>query len=108
MEETRFMYKGAEVVVKEDHPRATITVNKREFKATHHHPPVGLSMWMCDEAYFMSPDLTELARHFVDYGYMFDSPGRIVVPGGHDASGHGGNPGHVASKPRSRKTGTGG
>jgi hypothetical protein len=24
-----------------------------------------------------------LARHFVDYGYMFNAPGRIVVPGGH-------------------------
>ena len=37
----------------------------------------GLAMWMCDEAYFMSPDLKELAKHFADYGYMFDDPNRM-------------------------------
>ena len=36
-------------------------------------------MWMCEEAYFASPDIKELARHSADYGYMFDDPGPVVV-----------------------------
>ena len=35
-------------------------------------------MWMCEEAYFGAFDLIDLARHFADYGYMFDDPNRIV------------------------------
>ena len=88
MTETRFMYKGIEVIVQDDHPNGTVIVGKRKFKVSHHHAESGLSMWACDEAYFMSPDLKELAKHFVDYGYMFDAPGRVIVPGGHDSSGH--------------------
>jgi hypothetical protein len=79
-----FMYKGKTITISEGHPDAVITVDGREFACHHHHPEGdGLSMWMCDEAYFASPDIEELARHFADYGYMFDHPGRIVV----DASG---------------------
>ena len=88
MKETRFMYKGKEVTVQDNHPEGTVIVGKRKFKVSHHHMG-GLAMWMCDEAYFASPDLMELARHFVDYGYMFDAPGRIIVPGGHGDAEHG-------------------
>ena len=28
---------------------------------------------------FRLADIKELARHFADYGYMFDDPGRVVV-----------------------------
>lgn len=87
MKETRFKYRGADVIVQDDHPNGTVIVGKRKFKVSHHHAG-GLAMWMCEEAYFATPDLMELARHFVDYGYMFDSPGRIVVPGGHAEAEH--------------------
>lgn len=108
MKETRFMYKGVEVIVQDDHPDGTVTVGKRKFKVSHHHTPSGLQMWVCDEAYFTSPDLMELARHFVDYGYMFDAPGRIVVPGGHDDVEHGDAPNKPVRKAPTGKSGRGG
>lgn len=75
-----FMYKGKTITISEGHPDVVITVDGREFSCHHHHPEGdGLSMWMCAEAYFASPDVEELARHFADYGYMFDDPGRVVV-----------------------------
>lgn len=89
MNESRFSYKGNEVVVQDDHPNAVVQVGKRKFKMTHHHAEGVLAMWMCDEAYFASPDLMELARHVVDYGYLFDAPGRVVVEGGHGHDDHG-------------------
>lgn len=79
MSATEFRYKGKTIAIREDHPNATVSVNAREFSCHHHHGDNGLSMWMCDEAYFASPDIQELARHFADYGYMFDDPGRIIV-----------------------------
>jgi hypothetical protein len=72
-------------------------------------------MWMCDEAYFGSPDIKELARHFADYGYMFDDPGRVIVndagevispgtsPAGHGD--HGGHRGRTGRTNRRRKRG---
>lgn len=109
MANMEFPYKGKRIIVREEHPGAVVSVDGREFSCHHHHPPgeKGLAMWMCDEAYFASPDLKELARHFADYGYMFDDPNRIVVndagevikrgttpvPGG-GAGGHGGHAGH--------------
>ena len=81
METTEFMYKGKKIVIRDEHPNAVVSVDGREFMCHHHHPEEGqgLAMWMCDEAYFASPDIKELARHFADYGYMFDDPGRVVV-----------------------------
>ena len=82
MSDAEFSYMGKQITIREEHPNAIITVDGREFHCHHHHPEEGapgLPMWMCDEAYFASPDVRELAKHFADYGYMFDSPGRIVV-----------------------------
>jgi hypothetical protein len=81
MAKTEFMYKGKKIVIEDDHPNAVVSVDGREFTCHHHHgdKDKGLAMWMCDEAYFASPDLKELARHFADYGYMFDDPGRVLV-----------------------------
>ena len=107
MKETRFMYKGAEVIVQDNHPEGTVTVDKRKFKVSHHHEG-GLGMWMCDEAYFASPDLMELARHFVDYGYMFDAPGRCAVRDEHSESGHDNPTNAPAHKSRARKPAHGG
>lgn len=79
MADTEFRYKGKQMVIREDHPHATVTVDDREFACHHHHADRGLDMWMCEESYFASPDIKELARHFADYGYMFDDPNRVVV-----------------------------
>jgi hypothetical protein len=125
MSTAEFMYKGKRIAIREEHPNAVVSVDGREFACHHHHPEpggTGLPMWMCDEAYFASPDIRELARHFADYGYMFDDPGRVVVdatgavvrtgpgapgtPGGHD---HGtpGTPGGrdpgAGPRPRARR-----
>ncbi len=81
MADIEFSYKGKRIQIQDKHPRAIVSVDGREFSCHHHHPPEGhgLAMWMCDEAYFASPDVMELARHFADYGYMFDDPGRVPV-----------------------------
>jgi hypothetical protein len=81
MPDVEFDYKGKKIVIREAHPDAVISVDGREFRCHHHHPEEGrgLAMWMCAEAYFASPDIRELAKHFADYGYMFDDPGRAVV-----------------------------
>lgn len=81
MADLEFKYKGKHIVVRDEHPDAVVSVDGREFRCHHHHPErgQGLEMWMCEEAYFASPDIRELARHFADYGYMFDDPGRIIV-----------------------------
>lgn len=81
MADMEFNYKGKKILIHDKHPHATVSVDGREFSCHHHHPQEGrgLPMWMCDEAYFASPDVKELARHFADYGYMFDDPGRVLV-----------------------------
>lgn len=81
MSDTEFMYMGKKVTIREEHPNAVVSVDGREFHCHHMHSEegAGLAMWMCDEGYFASPDLNEMARHFADYGYMFDAPGRVVV-----------------------------
>ena len=81
MARTEFTYKGKHIVIEENHPDAVVSIDGREFSCHHHHLEggQGLPMWMCNEAYFASPDIKELARHFADYGYMFDDPGRVVV-----------------------------
>lgn len=77
--EFEFMYKGKTIKVTEDHPEAVISVDGRDFGCHHHHSDTGLDMWMCDEAYFAEVDLTTMARHFADYQYLYDRPGRIIV-----------------------------
>ncbi|MFD0366273.1 hypothetical protein ACFQZZ_32970 [Nocardia sp. GCM10030253] len=81
MAASEFTYKGKAIVIREDHPHAVVSVDGREFACHHHHGAGerGLAMWMCDEAYFASPEVRVLAKHFADYGYMFDDPNRIVV-----------------------------
>lgn len=81
MSDSEFMYMGKKIVIQEEYPNATVSVDGRDFKCHYDEAKdgQGLGMWVCDEAYFTSPDLTQLARHFADYGYMFDAPGRVVV-----------------------------
>lgn len=81
MSDAEFMYMGKNITIREEHPNAVVSVDGREFHCHYHEGEdgVGLAMWVCDEAYFASPDLHELARHFADYGYMFDAPGRVAV-----------------------------
>ncbi len=110
MPKMEFMYKGKKIVSEENHPDAFVSVDGRKFRCHHHHPEgdQGLPMWMCNEAYFASPDIKKLARHFADYGYMFDDPGRVLVddegnviaPGddGDNGEGHGHHGGHAASE----------
>ena len=101
MADQEFVYKGKSIVIRDEHPDAVVSVDGREFRCHHHHPEEdqGLAMWMCAEAYFASPDIRELARHFADYGYMFDDPGRIIVDADGEVvapgSGSHGEPGDV-------------
>lgn len=95
--EFEFMYKGKNIKVTEDHPAAVISVDGREFSCHHHHNENGLDMWMCNEAYFAEVDLRTMARHFADYQYLYDRPGRIlvdeegqVIEGGSPGNHHGG------------------
>lgn len=94
MADIEFSYKGKRIVIGEGHPDVTVSVDGREFRCHHHEPEddQGLAMWMCDEAYFASPDIRELARHFADYGYLFDSPGRVLVDEAGDVVAVGGRP----------------
>lgn len=103
MPDVTFKYMGKAVVIRENHPDAVVSVDGRQYACHHHHAKdgKGLSMWMCNEAYFASPDIKDLARHFADYGYMFDDPDRCVVnedgklvpnkKGGNSAGGHEGH-----------------
>lgn len=110
MAETEFMYKGKRIVIREEHPAATVSVDGREFSCHHHHAheDKGLAMWMCDEAYFASPDLKELAKHFADYGYMFDDPGRVVVNDAGEVVKKGGPPQDKPKKPPKSPSSEGG
>lgn len=65
-------YKGKEVVIEQQGDNATIRVDDMAFECMLHHGP--LDMWHCREAYFSSPDIHEMARHFVDYLYIFKDP----------------------------------
>lgn len=107
--EFEFMYKGKVIKVTEDHPGAVISVDGREFGCHHHHNEAGLAMWMCDEAYFAAADLTTMGRHFADYQYLYDRPGRVLVdeegqvvgagsPGKHHGDAEGGAGDHSNQK----------
>lgn len=101
MTDAAFDYKGKQIVIREQHPDAVVSVDGREFRCHHHHPKEdqGLAMWMCEEAYFASPDIRELARHFADYGYMFDDPGRVLVDESGEVVERGGGPPHDHEDP---------
>jgi hypothetical protein len=64
-----FSYKGKKVKVDQpDDQHAEVTIDRRKFRFMQHGDP--LPMWMCDEAYFASPDLEESIRHIVDYWHI--------------------------------------
>ena len=113
MKERKFRYKGIDVTIIEDPPQGIVYVGDRRFDLTYEQMG-GLPMWTSEEAFFATPDVMELARHFVDYIYLFDSPGRIIVRGGHGHDpDHGDNHDHdedkapptKKSRPRTRKGG---
>jgi len=81
MDNLSFPYRGKRIVISEQHPNATVSVDGRIFSCHHHHEREGhgLPMWMSEEAMFASPDLTALARHFADYIYLLDDPHRVMV-----------------------------
>jgi hypothetical protein len=76
-----FSYKGKDVKVDQpDDQHADVTIEDRQFAFMQHGDP--LAMWMCDEAYFGSPDLTEAIRHIIDYWYIVvDDEHKAPVPG---------------------------
>lgn len=105
MKERNFQYKGMDVTIQEDRPRGTVYVGDRKFELTYEQMG-GLPMWTSEEAFFATPDVMELARHFVDYIYLFDAPGRIIVRGGHgheDDHEHGEDKTPPAKKPKPRR-----
>lgn len=62
-------YKGFEITIDyKDADHADLKIADRTFAFTRHEGP--LPTWMCDEAYFGSPDLEAVARHLVDYWYL--------------------------------------
>lgn len=65
-------YKGKEVIIEQEGDNATIRVDDMTFECMLHRGP--LDMWHCKEAYFSRPDIHEMARHFVDYMYIFKDP----------------------------------
>ncbi len=69
MTRQEFSYRGKKIVIERDHPHAVVSVDGREFYCHFHEAPEGqgLGMWMSDEAFFGSPDIRELARHFADH-----------------------------------------
>lgn len=94
---TTHPYKGKTLTITQTPVTAVVEVDGSEYTCTWHEggvhgashsgghrahghdmEPVGLPMWMCDEAYFGAFDLIDLARHFADYDYMFNDPNRIV------------------------------
>lgn len=75
-------YKGMDVVIDftdDDHAEAKI--GKREFSLARHGN--GLSLWACDDAYFMSDDPIDVIRHLIDYWYIIDSPDTAPPEGPH-------------------------
>jgi hypothetical protein len=89
MATTKLPYKGKEIVIEEEGDKATVTVDGKEFPCTRH--PGTLSMWHCDDGYFASPELKEVAKHIVDYLYIFTDPNfakPAPVEGGHEHGGH--------------------
>jgi hypothetical protein len=92
-------YKGFDVAIDyKDADHADLKIADRTFALTRHEGP--LQPWMCDEAYFGSPDIEDVARHLVDYWYIYSDDENRPPPIGHDA--HGG-----ADKPAKPKRGGG-
>jgi hypothetical protein len=108
MTKIEFTYKGKRIAIRDEHPNAVVQVEGRGFTCHHHHEKdgKGLAMWMCVESYFASPDIRELARHFVDYAYLFDAEwcvrvdddGNVIERGAEPTSPTGGHTGHRGGK----------
>lgn len=94
MVDIEFSYKGVDVAIDftdEEHEHADITIEDRVFPATLHQG--NLRMWACDEAYFVSPEITELAKHLIDYWYIITDPNTAPAEPhahtpGHNGGGH--------------------
>lgn len=72
-------YKGKHVEIERREDRATVRVDGIKFEcALHTGGPLGL--WHCNHAYFATPDLRELARHFVDFLYVYQDPNTAPPP----------------------------
>lgn len=89
MKSSKFSYKGMEITLDyQDDDHADIIIEGRKIPAVRHGG--NLPSWACPQAYFMTPELPELARHLVDYWYIFTSPTTAPpMPHGHEAGGHG-------------------
>lgn len=75
-------YKGFEITIDyKDADHADLKIADRTFAFTRHEGP--LPTWMCDEAYFGSPDLEAVARHLVDYWYVITDDENSPKPTGH-------------------------
>lgn len=65
-----FSYKGKNVMIDQpDDQHADVTIEDRTFTFVRHGQG-GLPMWMCDDAYFASPELEDAVRHLIDYWYI--------------------------------------
>ena len=78
LETMTFPYKGQDITIHVRGDIAHVHVDKKVIPCMLH--PGNLPMWMCNEAYFGTPDITELARHMADYHYMFNDPNRAPIP----------------------------
>lgn len=104
LETMTFPYKGQDITIHVRGDIAHVHVDKKVIPCMLH--PGNLPMWMCNEAYFGTPDITELARHMADYHYMFNDPNRAPVQthfnitgNPHDEPGDGHDHDHAAPSP---------
>lgn len=83
----RLSYKGKDIAIEfPEEGRAEITIEDRTIPAFLHGDQ--LKGWACENAYFMSPDIKELARHLVDYWYIITSPNTAPPEGPHGEPNH--------------------
>ena len=83
-------YKGKDITIdRKDDRNADVIIDGRVFPAVNHGDQ--FDMWSCPGAFYMPTELTELARHIVDYWYIFTDPS--TAPPDPDA-GHGPGGGH--------------
>jgi hypothetical protein len=100
----RLSYKGKDIAIEfPEEGRAEITIEDRTIRAVLHGDQ--LKGWACENAYFMSPDITELAKHLVDFWYIVTSPNTAPPEGPHaepdhatDGGGSGGSGGRRSKK----------
>lgn len=83
----RLSYKGKDIAIEfPEEGRAEITIEDRTIRAVLHGDQ--LKGWACENAYFMSPDITELAKHLVDFWYIITSPNTAPPEGAHAEPDH--------------------